>query len=265
MDEKRNEQQISPEERLEEAIQKYLPSAEAGDPVAQYDLGCCYFQGGEFDKSLHWWEKAAEQGVNQALVRIGLQYGYGLGVEKDEQKALDCVRKAVERNPRDAVALCNLGLFYEQGIGMEADMEQAVQCYRQAAEENEPMALFNLAMCYYAGNGVAQDADAAMEWAKKSADLGYPEALHFMGFQYYMGELVPGDINLAIQYLRAAAEGGSQEAQKMLNLVEKERQMQNIEGVKNMLDDYEAYMMKALEAEGLELADVEWDDEEEQE
>ena len=79
MDEKKNEQQTAEREHLEEAIQTYLPAAEGGDPVAQYDLGCCYFQEGEFQQSLHWWEKAAEQGVNLALTRLGIQYAYGLG------------------------------------------------------------------------------------------------------------------------------------------------------------------------------------------
>lgn len=264
MDEKKNEQQTAEREHLEEAIQTYLPAAEGGDPVAQYDLGCCYFQEGDFQQSLHWWEKAAEQGVNLALTRLGIQYAYGLGVEQDGKKALDYVTRALKQDPQDNAALCNLGAFYEQGIGVEADPEQAVDCYRQAAERKDPLALFNLAMCYYAGNGVDEDPGTAVKLAQQSADLGYPEAMYFMGYQYYMGEAVQPDMDLSVQYLRAGAESGSHEAEKMLNLVEKDVQMQRIQGVSSMLDDYESYMMKALEAEGLGMEDVEWDLDEEE-
>lgn len=62
------------------------PRAEAGDPIAQFNLGYCYEmgQGTSVDHSAAflWYLRAAQQGYPRAQYHVGLAYSYGgQGVE----------------------------------------------------------------------------------------------------------------------------------------------------------------------------------------
>lgn len=239
---------------LEQAIDRYHQAAQEGDVNAQHQLAKSYYQHGEYSKSLYWWEKTAEAGFNAAYVRLAIQYAYGLGTEKDEKKALDYIWAAVKNDPADADALCHLGMFYEGGIGLETSMEQALTCYRQAAELGSAIAHFTLGMCYFSGHGVEENLETALEWVDKSAEMNCPEGQYFMGLQYYLGDCVARDLHRAVKYLKAGAENGSVDAQQLLPVVEKnidiERQMSNINGFSQMLDEYEVYLKNAAEKMG---------------
>lgn len=60
--------------RLDKLIQK----AESGDAQAQYELAELYYQGQEmeenFNESVKWFERAAEQGHQKAREELGLMY-----------------------------------------------------------------------------------------------------------------------------------------------------------------------------------------------
>lgn len=265
MDEKMMEQQAAAkEEALKEAIEKHSAQAQEGDVLAQFELGRCYYELGQFEQSLNWWTQAAEKGFSPALVRVGVQYAEGQGTERQEERAMECVQKAVKLNPDDANALCYLGMFYEQGIGVEPNIEQAVSCYQEASDKGDTLAPFMMAMCYMKGSGVKKDSAAAVEWAEMAAQRGEPEALYFMGMQYFLGEMTEVDMDKSVQYLEKAVEGGSLDALPLLNLVQKEIRMaaqrQQVTEIGNMLDEFEKYMTTGAMEEALW---DDWDDEEE--
>ena len=265
MDEKNQEQTLQQREGLEEMATRYHQAAQEGDTRAQYDLARTYYQHSEYAKSFYWWEKAAENGLTGAWVCLAVQCAYGMGVEKDGNRALDYIWKAVKGDPSDANALCHLGMFYEQGIGTDVSMEQALTCYRQAAEMGDSMAHFALGMCYFYGKGVTENIETALEWIEKAAEMGYAEAQYFLGLQHFLGEQVDRDLYLSVKYLSQSAAGGSIDAQQLLPLVEKEinveRQMKSTNEVQNMLDEYEAYMNRMAAEMG--FGDDEDDEEEE--
>lgn len=267
MDEKKQEQTVQRNVELEELTEQYLQAAQEGDGVAQYNLARVYYQNKEYAQSFHWWEKAAENGLNEAWVCMALQCAYGLGVEKDSNRALDYVRKAVKENPADANALCHLGMFYEQGIGTDVNMEQALTCYRQAAEMGNPMAYFNLGVCYFYGKGVTENIETALKWVRQAAEMDYGEAQYFLGLQYFVGEQVEQDLQLSLSYLHKSADGGSLDARQLLPMVENEinveRQLKSTKEIQNMLDGYEAYMNRL--AEELGCGDEEYDEDDEYE
>lgn len=256
MDEQKYEQNLPQQKGMEETVGEHRQAAQQGDAMAQYELARTYYQHNEYAKAFYWWEKSAENGLNAAWVRLAIQWAYGLGTEKDEDKALDLLWKAVKGDPADANALCHLGMFYEQGIGADASMEQALTCYRQAAEMGDPMAYFALGMCYFYGKGVTEDTEAALEWVNKAGEANYAEAQYFLGLQYFLGERVERDLYLSLKYLRASADAGSEDAQQLLPLAEREvnvaRQQQGINEVQKMLDEYEAYMTRAAMEMGFE-------------
>ncbi|MBE3039526.1 MAG: sel1 repeat family protein [Chloroflexi bacterium] len=67
--------------------------------------------------------KKAEAGDGNAMTNLGVMYGDGRGVAKDEREAVSWYRKAAESG--NAGAMHNLGLMYGQGRGLEKDEIEA--------------------------------------------------------------------------------------------------------------------------------------------
>ena len=80
------------------ALKVWMPSAEAGDPEAQTNVGEIYERGlnGEpnYKVAAFWYEKAAKQGNSRAQFNLGTLYEQGLGVEKSKLESLNWYRKA---------------------------------------------------------------------------------------------------------------------------------------------------------------------------
>ena len=74
-----------------ELMEKYRQGAEAGDAVAQFELGRCYAEGKgvqpDLKLSVIYLRKAAEQGHAEAQKHLARCYANGLGVKKDPEQA----------------------------------------------------------------------------------------------------------------------------------------------------------------------------------
>src|SRR6185437_7681246 len=92
------------------------------------------------------YHRAAEQGHASAQYNLAVCYYNGTGVEKDEQKAVECYKKAAEQGV--ASAQYNLAVCYENGTGVEKDKQKAVEWYQKAAEQGDAKAQYNLDVCY---------------------------------------------------------------------------------------------------------------------
>lgn len=115
-----------------------LEAADKHDPLAQLNLGICYF--------------------------------YGMGVTKNQQQAVVWYRLAADQN--NALAQLNLGLCYAHGRGVDKDEVQAAVQYQLAADQGNVLAQFNLAMCYVQGKGVSKDLEQTAIWYERlSAQL----------------------------------------------------------------------------------------------
>jgi len=81
-----------------ELMEKYRQGAEAGDAVAQFELGRCYAEGLGVQQdpklSVMWFLKAAEQGHAVAQKQLAWCYANGLGVKKDPEQAKAWADKA---------------------------------------------------------------------------------------------------------------------------------------------------------------------------
>jgi TPR repeat protein len=71
-----------------------------GNRYAQFNLGCCYFDGEGIDRNLKkatfWLKKSAEQGISSAQANLAWCYFNGAGVEKDLKAAYFWKRKSIE-------------------------------------------------------------------------------------------------------------------------------------------------------------------------
>ena len=101
--------------------------AEAGDAVAQYNLGVMYGKGVDVPRddaeAIKWYRKAAEQGNVDAQLILGFMYGKGRGVLQDDAESAKWVMKAAEQG--DAKAQSFLGVMYGDGLGVPQDYVQS--------------------------------------------------------------------------------------------------------------------------------------------
>jgi len=80
-----------------------------------------------------WYERAAGQDYPAGKNALAFMYARGLGVEKDEARAIALYREAAGKG--DADAMFNLGILLEDGRGARADVAEAFRLYRAAAEK----------------------------------------------------------------------------------------------------------------------------------
>ena len=68
---------------------------------AMYQLGRAYAAKGQLPEAIGAWRKAADKGSSSAMVELGVLYGIGKGVAKDEAQARKLFERAAEAgNPR---------------------------------------------------------------------------------------------------------------------------------------------------------------------
>lgn len=106
-----------------------------------------------------------------AQTYLGIMYTKSRGVEHDDAKAVEWLRKAAEQGY--ARAQCNLGAMYANGIGVKTDYMQAFEWFLKAAGQGHARAQYYLGGMYENGaDGVPQDSAKAIYWYRKSAEQG---------------------------------------------------------------------------------------------
>ena len=105
----------------EDAIKWYKVAAEAGNPIATFDLANSYGARDENALAVEWYQRAAAQGYSPALYRLGLYYRIGKGVVRDDKKATEMFREAAKGGHLFAQRELNkLLLFGSEGFGEES-------------------------------------------------------------------------------------------------------------------------------------------------
>ena len=120
---------------------------------------------------------ACEEGNQDAIHWMFVAYVNGLGVERDEDKALDYLKILAECGYPDMQ--CELGKWYETidwGTRKSEMNREAVKWFARAAEQGSVEAMYLLGECYRDGSGVDEDQKKAVEWFTKAAERGHEEA-----------------------------------------------------------------------------------------
>ena len=92
-----------------------MKRVKAKDPLALQEMGGKYFDEGDYDVAFKYNKMAAELGNVEAHALLGISYLEGLGVEKDEIKALYYWEEAaIQGIPRlDIILLFMSGIMIE--------------------------------------------------------------------------------------------------------------------------------------------------------
>jgi TPR repeat protein len=185
---------------------KFCGTASRSSRRAQYQLGRAYAANRQLPEAIGAWRKAADKGSTSAMVELGVVYGNGAGVARDEAQARKLFeRAAAAGNPRgisnlaalsgdaaadpvqarsllaragetNAEAQYQLGVMIADGVGGPQDDVTARALFQKAAAQNHPGALERMGAFAQEGRGGDKDATAAKAYYEKAAALGNEDA-----------------------------------------------------------------------------------------
>ena len=191
---------------------KYCRNAANASRRAMYQLGRAYAANRQMPEATAAWRKASDKGSTSAMVELGVLYGTGAGVARDEAQAKKLFERAAEAgNPRGISNLAALG----GGAGAPSDPARARELLSKAAETNAE-AQYQLGMMLAEGNGGTKDDAAARALVEKAAAQNHPGALERRGAFAQEGRGGPKDSDAAKSYYQRAAALGDEDAKKAL-------------------------------------------------
>lgn len=199
------------------------------------------------EKSFSYLKMAAENGGDEALMRLGNLYYKGIGTKADPEKAEQCYRKAWDAG--NTLAGTMLGLIYIYDHEDPESIKKGIAYLEQASREGDNNAFRELALCILYGRGVERNEELglkvlknlaeeekeplsmtamgnwymnqrnlekALPYFKQASDLGEPAAEFALGYCYLSGTGVPRNLRKAQELLQRAAMKGQAEAEKVL-------------------------------------------------
>jgi uncharacterized protein len=194
---------------------KFCRQAANGSRRAMYELGRAYAANKQLPDAMSAWRKAADKGSTSAMVELGVLYGTGTGVAKDEGQARKLFERAAQGgNPRGVSNLAALG-----GGGAAADPAKSRELLAKAAETNAE-AQYQLGMLLAEGTGGEKDDVRARTLFEKAAAQNHPGALERMGAFTLEGRGGAKDKDAAKGYYERAAALGDENAKAALKKTE---------------------------------------------
>ncbi len=196
------------DERYAEARHYALLALENGNASANALLGRMYRFGLGVDRDL---ERAAElalEGVLGGVARLrtvmGVNYREGRGVPQSYNEARRWFELAVYDG--HVAAMSALGDMYRRGNLGQPDPVKAFEYYSMAAALGQSDALSNVGMAYMRGDGVREDVPLGLSYLGRASDIGNPYAAYHLGRAFRTGWGVEKNPDQAIAYFRLAAQ-----------------------------------------------------------
>ena len=186
-------------------------AAKSGDSLSQYLYATCLQAGLGVTKDLPaaipWLQKAADQRLGMARLRLGEVHAYGLGTPQDRALA----RKWFELAAADGEpgALNALGVLYSDDTSDPGNLARAIEYFKKAADQNDPAGQLNLGASYLFGRGVPRDDSRALQLLSSAADHGHVMAQYLVGLLYLGGGDVAQNESEGVRRVRQAADRGN--------------------------------------------------------
>jgi TPR repeat protein len=194
---------------------KFCRTASGASRRALYQLGRAYAANRQTAEAIAAWRKAADKGSTSAMVELGVLYGSGAGVARDEAQAQKLFeRAAAAGNPRGVSNLAALGAG-----GASSDPVRARELLAKASATNAE-AQYQLGLMLADGTGGPKDEAGARDLFEKAAAQNHPGALERMGAFTQEGRGGPKDSAAAKAYYERAAALGDEDAKKALKRIE---------------------------------------------
>ena len=189
-------------------------AAKKGHVESQWHLACVYHDGTygtkDSDKTRYWLEKCLEADHPKAHYVMAQSLLIGDLYDKDPEKALEHLRKAVEGGCHEADSAYIDARWC--GNGAEVNREEVISIYKNLADNNDAVAMYWMYTFYIDCNYEGQDNGVAAGYLRRSANAGYAVAMREMGIQYFADGLFPTNHQKAFDYFEEAAKRGDSNA-----------------------------------------------------
>jgi len=240
----------------DEGIAAWRRASMLGDEFAQCALGWRFVMYGDSIEVQHegirWLREAVKQGNMMAIYRLSEFLKDGRGVEKNEQEAVELLKRGaklgsaecqaslaiaymfgdqVEVDKEHAHNLLQLsrlqgsvwgtyllGMTYEEGDGVPKSIEKAVECFKEVVDE-EPRAAFRMGYLSLWGDEDNPDPAAAAKWFMSAAERGNADAQLHLGIMLLRGYGVEESPSKALKWYKLSAEQGNRSANRELGLL----------------------------------------------
>ncbi len=122
----------------------FQQAAEAGNPIATYEMGYLYENGDGVPKapalSAEWYMRGARMGNAASEAAVGQLYEYGNQVRENWDTAAQWYMKSAEQGY--VMGEFRLGRAYQYGVGIPIDINAARQWYDRAAAQGDSQSAF---------------------------------------------------------------------------------------------------------------------------
>ena len=201
----------------QESYEAVLDAAKQGDAFAAWQIGAALeweepviftlWPDMRIKDCLYWYEKAAEGGVVNAMVKAGKCYMEGRYTEQDTEKGNYYANNAASLG--HAWGLYRMGIYYQE----KGNDEAAFDYFAAASSQGDKNAPYCLGCMYLTGRGTDKDIKRAIEELEVAADRENKQCLLELGDIFYRDELVERDNERAFfWYSRAYSVGESRAA-----------------------------------------------------
>lgn len=158
---------------------------------------------------------AMKAGKAEAERDYAVLHRYGMGAEKNPEKALALAKKSAAAGLASASAL--IGDFYRDGVGAKTDPVAAVTAWKKAADAGDIVGMLRYGEAATGGYGMDEDGPGGVAYLKKAADAGEDRALFQYGFMREMGMYgLTKDMKIGTEYIEKAAQAGNLDAQNIM-------------------------------------------------
>lgn len=182
---------------LDTANHYYIDAAKNGNSLAQYALAESFLDtkhAANKKLGVIWLTKSAASGNSRALTKLGRLYIAGLVVDKDEEKGVELLNKAVAQNDTEAmVALGDLELA-------KGDNTKALEWYNRSVSLGDAQGYLQLAHAYLQEKSPLYAPQSGFLWTLKAAEKGSIPAKKELAELYQKGLGVSADQSMAKEW-----------------------------------------------------------------
>lgn len=166
------------------------------------------------------YQKSAANGYAEAYAAIGRMHHFELISDRPSYlKAIEMYNRSIELDPANCGAALNgIGLLYQDGLGVYKNQDKAMSYFSSAVGIRNADAYNSMGEIYKFGHGVPIDHHQAKHWFLKSAQAKNDEGQLNLALSYLVD--VPSqevDYETALFWFRKALERGNEKAQAYID------------------------------------------------
>lgn len=180
---------------IEEAKKLYKRGYMLGDIISGYNLALIYYREKNYAEALPYLAFCKYNGHLASTRLLGDMYRLGLGVEKNNEIAINLYE--------EAVAMGDISLFDQIGIIYYQDEKylEAFSYFEKGANKLNKNSLYHLGICYSKGQGTYLDMQKAIYYFELAAKHGDDKSLYNLTIIYERGIGVTADKEKSRLYL----------------------------------------------------------------